>query len=109
MYYAGWSSSTMESDFALTPLLATASWPPKMFNTAYYSNPAVDKNLEDALKTTDREAKAKLYKEAQDQIWADAPWAFLLTDQLLYVHSKDLSGMYVMLDGSFNYEDIQLK
>ncbi|GKX58411.1 glutathione ABC transporter substrate-binding protein GsiB [Leminorella grimontii] len=109
MYYAGWSSSTMESDFALTPLLATASWPPKMFNTAYYSNEKVDKGLVEALKTTNRDEKAKLYKEIQDQIWADAPWIFLTTDQLLYVHSKDLSGMYITLDGSFNFDNVDLK
>ncbi|WP_159566755.1 glutathione ABC transporter substrate-binding protein GsiB [Budvicia diplopodorum] len=109
MYYAGWSSSTMESDWALTPLLATSSWPPKMFNTAYYSNPKVDKALGDALKTTVSSEKAALYKEAQDQIWADAPWAFLLTDKLLYVHSKNLTGMYITLDGSFSFDEVDLK
>lgn len=108
MYYAGWSASTMEADWALTPLLAKASWPPRMFNTAYYSNPTVDKALEDALKTTDRETKARLYKEAQDQIWADAPWAFLVNDELLYVHSKALSGIYITVDGSYYFEDIDL-
>ena len=31
LYYAGWSSSTGEADWALRPLLASQSWPPKMF------------------------------------------------------------------------------
>lgn len=109
MYYSGWSASTAEADFALSPLLATASWPPKMFNTAYYSNAEVDQALEDALKTTDRSKKTELYKKIQDTVWADAPWVFLTTDRLLYVHNKKLSGLNVMMDGSFNFDDIELK
>lgn len=109
MYYVGWSASTMEPDFALSPLLATSSWPPYMFNTAYYSNPKVDDVLAAALKTTNRDEKSKLYKEAQDMVWQDAPWVFLATSQLLYVHNKALTGLYVTVDGSFNFEDIDLQ
>lgn len=108
MYYVGWSASTMEPDFALTPLVSTQAWPPKQFNTAYYSNPLVDEDLKKALQTTDREAKAKIYKAVQDQVWADAPWAFLVTEKVLYVHNNNLSGVKVMPDGSFNFEEIDL-
>ncbi|PLC55513.1 glutathione ABC transporter substrate-binding protein GsiB [Pollutimonas nitritireducens] len=109
MYYAGWSASTGEADWALRPLLATSGWPPVFNNTAYYSNPAVDKNIADALLTTDKAEKTKLYDAAQQQIWSDAPWAFLTTIKLLSVHSKTLSGFYVMPDGSFQYSDVDLK
>jgi glutathione transport system substrate-binding protein len=54
MYYIGWSSSTGETDWALRPLLASESMPPKLLNTAYYKSPKVDSALADALKTTDR-------------------------------------------------------
>ena len=42
MYYIGWSSSTGEANWAITPLLAGASAPPKLVNTAYYKNDTVD-------------------------------------------------------------------
>jgi len=103
MLYTGWSASTGEADWALTPLFASQSAPPAIFNTAFYSNPQVDKALADALKTTDRAEKTRLYKEAQDKIWADAPWVFLLTEKLLYAHNKDLTGFYVMPDSSFDF------
>jgi len=74
MFYTGWSASTGEANWALTPLFATQSWPPTIFNTAFYSNPQVDKDLADALNTTDGEKKAALYKDAQDRIWKDQPW-----------------------------------
>lgn len=109
MYYAGWSASTGEADWALRPLLATSGWPPVFNNTAYYSNPQVDKDIADALMTTDEATKTKLYDDAQDQIWEDAPWAFLTTIELLSVHNKDLSGFYVMPDGSFQFSEVDLK
>lgn len=35
LFYTGWSASTGEADWALSPLFATASWPPAQFNTAF--------------------------------------------------------------------------
>ncbi|WP_058961961.1 glutathione ABC transporter substrate-binding protein GsiB [Type-E symbiont of Plautia stali] len=109
MFYTGWSASTGEADWALTPLFATTSWPPAIFNTAFYSNPKVDKDLSDALKTTDREQKAKLYKDAQDRIWNDHPWIPLVVEQLLSANNKNLTGFYVMPDTSFNFDEADLK
>jgi glutathione transport system substrate-binding protein len=109
MYYVGWSSSTGEADWAIRPLLASESMPPKMFNTAYYKNPAVDEDIQKALNTTVSADKAKLYADAQTRIWKDAPWAFLVTEQLLSAHSTKLSGFYVMPDASFNFDDVELK
>jgi glutathione transport system substrate-binding protein len=109
MYYVGWSSSTGEADWATRPLLASESFPPKMFNTAYYKNDAVDADIAKALNTTDPKEKTRLYTDAQQRIWKDAPWAFLVTEQLLSAHSKNLSGFYVMPDASFNFDDVDLK
>ncbi|AOZ08965.1 glutathione ABC transporter substrate-binding protein GsiB [Cupriavidus malaysiensis] len=109
MYYVGWSSSTGESDWALRPLLASESMPPKLLNTAYYKNDHVDADIAGALRTTDRGEKARLYKDAQERIWKDAPWAFLVTEKVLFARAKRLSGAYVMPDGSFNFDDIDIK
>ncbi|WP_407923215.1 glutathione ABC transporter substrate-binding protein GsiB [Cupriavidus agavae] len=109
MYYVGWSSSTGESDWALRPLLASESMPPKLLNTAYYKNDQVDADIAGALRTTDRAEKSKLYKDAQERIWKDAPWAFLVTEKIVYARSKRLTGAFVMPDGSFNFDEIDIK
>ena len=62
-----------------------------------------------ALTTTNRDEKIALYKEAQELIWNDAPWAFLVTANNVYVRSKKLSGVYVQPDTSFWFSDIDLK
>jgi glutathione transport system substrate-binding protein len=109
LYYVGWSSSTGEADWALRPLLFGDSWPPKLFNTAYYKNDKVDADIKGALATTDKAQKAKLYRDAQQTIWNDAPWAPLVTEKLLSAHSKKLSGVYVMPDASFDFTEMDLK
>ncbi|MEM6050951.1 glutathione ABC transporter substrate-binding protein GsiB [Erwinia sp. P7711] len=109
MFYTGWSASTGEANWALTPLFATQSWPPTIFNTAFYSNPQVDTDLSDALKTTDGEKKAALYKDAQDRIWNDRPWVPLVVEKLVSANTKNLTGFYVMPDTSFSFDDADLK
>ena len=109
MYYVGWSSSTGEADWAMRPLLASESLPPKMFNTAYYKNPEVDAGIAKALVTTSSAEKARLYGDAQQRIWKDAPWAFLVTEQLLSVRARNLTGFHVIPDGSFNFDEADLK
>ncbi|MDR1709018.1 MAG: glutathione ABC transporter substrate-binding protein GsiB [Candidatus Accumulibacter sp.] len=109
MYYIGWSSSTGEADWALRPLLASEAWPPGLLNTAYYKNELVDANIAKALNTTDKAEKEKLYKAAQEQIWKDAPWVFLVTEKMLYARAKNVSGIYVMPDASYEYSEIDIK
>ncbi len=109
LYYVGWSSSTGEADWATRPLLASDSYPPRLFNTAYYKSDRVDGDIKGALATTDKVKKANLYKDAQETIWADAPWAPLVVEKLLYAHNRKLSGVYVMPDASFNFTEVDLK
>jgi glutathione transport system substrate-binding protein len=106
--YVGWSSSTGEADWALRPLLASEAMPPRLYNTAYYKNDKVDADIAKALTLTDRKEKEALYKDAQQEIWKDAPWAFLVTEKLLYARNKNLKGVYVMPDQAIEFENIEL-
>lgn len=70
----------MTNDPDTLPFLAlrTAAWPDKGgFNSGYYSNPKVDELLEKARRSTDQAERAKLYKEMQQIVYKDAPWAFI--------------------------------
>ncbi|WP_050466234.1 glutathione ABC transporter substrate-binding protein GsiB [Herbaspirillum chlorophenolicum] len=108
LYYMGWSSSTGEADWGLRPLLASESFPPRLYNAAYYKNDMVDTGIAKALTVTDRAEKSALYQDVQKQIWSDAPWIFLATEKLLYARSKNLKGMYVMPDQAYEFENIEL-
>ena len=108
MFYTGWSASTGEADWALSPLFASQNWPPTLFNTAFYGNPQVDKDLTDALKTTDVKEKTRLYKEAQETIWKESPWVPLVVEKLVSAHSKNLTGFYIQPDTGFSFEQADL-
>lgn len=98
-YYGGWSSSTGDADWGLRPLLWSKGMPPALFNTAYYSNPEVDKLLEAALATADAAKRGESYKQAQALIWKDAPWIFLGVENVLAAKAKRLTGAYRIPDG----------
>jgi peptide/nickel transport system substrate-binding protein len=58
--------------------LRTEAWPEHGgFNSGYYSNPEVDELLERARRATDQEERAALYREMQEIVREDAPWAFV--------------------------------
>jgi glutathione transport system substrate-binding protein len=93
MYYVGWSSSTGEADWALRPLLASESLPPKMFNTAVLQERRSGRRHRQGAGHHHGAEKAKLYTDAQQRIWKDAPWAFLVTEQLLSAHAQAPVGL----------------
>jgi glutathione transport system substrate-binding protein len=109
MFYTGWTASTGEADWALSPLFASQNWPPTLFNTAFYSNPQVDKDLSAALQTNDTAEKTKLYKDAQGIIWKESPWIPLVVEKLVSAHSKNLTGFYIMPDTGFSFDEADLK
>ena len=108
MDYSGWSSSTGDADWGLRPLLHSKSFPPTLFNIAYFSSPEVDKAIEAGLATTDEAKRAAAYAEAQKLIWKDAPWVFLTVDELVAGQSKKLSGVYYMPDQGLLTEEAAL-
>jgi glutathione transport system substrate-binding protein len=109
MYYGGWSASTGDADWGLRPLFGgKASFPPTLFNTAYYDNSQVNADIEAGLTTADPAKRAAAYKDAQAVIWKDNPWIFLVSPDVISAKSKKLSGVHVMPDGQILTEDAAL-
>ena len=108
MHYTAWSASTGDADWGLRPLFYGKSFPPSLFNTAYYASPVTDASIEAGLMTADPRKRAAAYQAAQVQIWKDAPWIFLVSDDILSAKSKKLNGVYVMPDGQMLMEDAAL-
>lgn len=54
------------------------AWPDKGgFNSGYYSNPEVDKLLDEARSSSDRQKRGALYRQVQAIVHDDAPWLFV--------------------------------
>ncbi len=85
----------MTNDPDTLPYLAlrTEATPDKGgFNSGYYSNPEVDKLLETARRETDRAKRAELYKQMQEIVHEDAPWAFIANWKQNAVTSARIEG-----------------
>lgn len=108
MMYTGWSSSTGDADWGMRPLLYSKSFPPVLFNIAYYDNASVDRDIEAALATADSARRGEAYAAAQAQIWGDAPWIFLGVERILAAQTKTLHGVYRIPDGGLLTEDAAL-
>jgi glutathione transport system substrate-binding protein len=105
MCYIGPSASTGDADWQFRPLFSTGGFPPTMYNVSYYSNPAVDKDIQDGLLTADPEIRAKAYADAQRRVWEDAPAVWLSVDRILDAKTKALRGAYRIPDGGLLLDD----
>jgi len=62
-------------------------------NIAMYTNAKVDKILEDAFVTVNKESRIKKYIQFEEEIKKDTPAVFLYTPNFIYVVSKSLKGL----------------
>lgn len=95
----GWSTPTMDADYALYALFHSTQVPPG-FNGAFYSNPEVDALLDEARSTLDAEKRKEAYKKAIAIIWEEAPWLFLYSEIQVTAVRKGVTGFIVHPDES---------
>jgi ABC-type transport system substrate-binding protein len=95
----GWSTPTVDADYALFALFHSSEHPPG-FNGAFYDNAEVDALLEEARSTLDPAAREEAYAQAIDIIWEEAPWLFLYSETQVTAISSDVEGFVVHPDES---------
>lgn len=103
LYIIGWSNSTVDPDWGMRPALYSKNQPLVLNNEAYYQNPKVDALLDQALADTDPAKRAAEYKELQEMVWQDAPWAFLVFEDVTSAANKHLKNFNTLADGSFEF------
>ncbi len=90
----GWSTPTMDADYALYNLFHKANFPPG-FNGAFYDNPTVNDLLDKGRSEADVSKRAALYADAIQVIWDDAPWLFLYSEVQVTAIRKNVSNFIV--------------
>jgi peptide/nickel transport system substrate-binding protein len=74
----------------------STSVPPKGWNRGFYSDPDVDRWIEDARRTVDREKRRALYGDIQRRAAETLPYVSLYTMKAVAVHAKGLTGLETM-------------
>lgn len=103
MFIGGWTGGETAFGY-LNPLYRSASYS----NNAFYSNPEVDKTLNEVMNATDPAARDILYKKLQAMIVADAPWLFLYHQRILKGLNPRVRGFKVNQSDEFEFQNVTL-
>ncbi|CAK4828096.1 unnamed protein product [Aphanomyces euteiches] len=109
MFIGRWSPGTGEADWGLRPNFHSTRIPPNYNNDTFYINPAIDKLLDDALATSDKQKAQDAYDEIQKITYEDAAWVYLLEPESIVGKRKDTSNVVVMPTGYLDLNDAEKK
>ncbi|MED4751711.1 glutathione ABC transporter substrate-binding protein [Brevibacillus choshinensis] len=96
LWIGRWSPGTGEVDYGIRPNFHTKSFGPANNNSGFYSNAQVDKLLDDAISTANKDESLKKYAEVQKIIVEDAPWVFLHVPENVVAKSSNVSNVMVL-------------
>jgi peptide/nickel transport system substrate-binding protein len=91
----GWGTVTGDADYGLFPLFHTTQHAPRGSNRSFYSNPRLDRILDQARVATNPQAREQLYRSAMQIIFNDAPWVFLHSEQQVTAIRREVQGVIV--------------
>ena len=97
----GNSSATGDAARTLAVPFARASWPPASNNWSFYESAEIEALLAAGVATGDPEERQRIYAQAQQIIWDDAPWVFLYSPD-------NLAGQRVGVTGIAYYPNKQV-
>ncbi len=93
IFVLGWATGYLDADGELFGQFYSRQWPPNGLESTFYKNPKVDELLLAGQSTVDPKKRLEIYKEVQEQIWKDAPWIFLWSQNFYLVVSSHLEGV----------------
>jgi ABC-type transport system substrate-binding protein len=88
----GWSQDYPDPSNFLDVLFSSGQIPANNFS--YYSNPTVDKELDQAMSMEDQSQRLALYQKIQKQILADDPIVPLWNEKKTYFRNPDVKGIH---------------
>src|ERR687893_28439 len=90
----GWSGDNGDPDNFLNVLLSSGSATEEdAQNIAYYKNPELDDILRQGATTVDENERRRLYEQAQEIIYNDAPWVPIVYAEVPLGYQDDVEGV----------------
>jgi glutathione transport system substrate-binding protein len=97
--FASWASPTLDAERQLGPLYRTGNWSPAGANLGFYSNPGLDRLLDQAAAELDPAKQRALYAQAQQIISDDAPDVLLYSAVDLAAVRQGISDLWIFPGG----------
>ena len=102
VYTLRWIGGNEDPDI-FEALFHSSSFPPKRFNRSYYSNPKVDKLIEEGRRELDRAKRQKIYAEVQQILNQDRPYLHLFYLDNVLVHTARVKNLEMSPSGSYDF------
>lgn len=110
MFIMGFGGSTLDADASLRRICVTSSDGLNTNNYGWYSNAQVDKLLNDAAVEMDQDKRLEMYKEAQQIIYIDDPFAIYLNlRNAIYVYTDKVENFAVNPQVIVEFEKIKVR
>jgi peptide/nickel transport system substrate-binding protein len=103
MYTLQWTAGSLADPDILRRVFHSAQVPPLGFNRGHYSNPEVDRLLDQASASTDDARRLELFQEAQRLIARDVPYISLWNKTNFVVAQPSLEGVRVSTLGDYTF------
>jgi peptide/nickel transport system substrate-binding protein len=103
MYTLRWLGYSNQDPDIFEYAFYTASFAPKAANRSYYSNPRVDRLIEEGRRTLDPEERRRVYAEVQSILARDLPYIdFWYLDNVV-VHTRRVRIARVGVSGNYDF------
>jgi len=102
LYSLRWIGGNEDPDI-FEHVFASSSTPPRRANRGYYSNPEVDRLLEEARRTVDPVRRGNDYGRIQEIVGTELPYINLWYIENVYVHSKRLANVHLSSSGNYDF------
>lgn len=101
MYFLGWSGGYPHGSVTMS-MFQTGTF----FNGGFYSNPKLDNLISNADGEPDLKKSADMYCQANQIVWADAPWIFLYQGYYPILQSAKIQGLVVLPSEKFDTSNV---
>jgi peptide/nickel transport system substrate-binding protein len=92
MYSVGWVTTNADADYSLYAMFHSGQMLPKGWNFNRVSDPTIDKLLDEARSTLDREKRKANYAQVQEILAESAPWIPIYNTKETFVLNKNVKG-----------------
>lgn len=79
--YGGWVMDYPDASNFFSVMSSSTATEENSYNRAFYTNPWLDRLLDEALIERDPQKRVAMYREANDFVAREAPWAFFANSQ----------------------------
>jgi peptide/nickel transport system substrate-binding protein len=102
VYSLRWFGGNEDPDI-FEDVFHSASFPPKRANRSYYSNPQVDRLIDEGRSVLDQQQRKKIYAEVQEILEHDLPYVNLWYMDNVVVHSRRVKNLNVSPSGNYDF------